>query len=307
VAGSRASSLKEEAMRLRSLAPHLSWQALAAALVLLLATTAVQAQTGAEGSAGYVENAVPATQFRLRFDAAYQDNRPDRAEFFWPGPPGPPLPETRVDWQEIRSYLELALGDRLSVFAEVPVRFVNPDINANAGGLSDVNAGFKLAVLRDAERCLSFQFRTFAPTGDGSRGLGTDHVTLEPALLLYRRLSDRLLLEGEFHDYIPAGGDDFTGNVLRAGGAFSYDVYRSHDCRIAPVAELVGWVVLSGKESVGLTDFVKDAAGDTIVNAKFGLRMGVGPRNDFYVGYGRALTGTVWYKDVLRLEYRLLF
>jgi hypothetical protein len=298
---------KEETMRLRFRTLTPMWVVPVSGLVLLLAVSAAQAQTGAEGSAGYVENAIPATQFRLRYDAAYDDNRPDRAEFFWPGPPGPPLPETRVDWQEIRSYLELALSDRLSVFAEVPVRFVNPDINANAGGFSDVNAGFKLAVVRDADRCLSLQFRTFAPTGDGSRGLGTDHVTLEPALLLYQRLSDRLLFEGEFHDYIPVGGNDFSGNVLRAGGAFSYDVYRTHDCRIAPVAELVSWVVLSGKESVGLTDLVKDAAGDTVVNAKFGLRMGVGERNDFYIGYGRALTGTVWYKDILRLEYRLLF
>ena len=32
---------------------------------------------------GYVDFAVPITQFRLRFDAAYDDNRPDRAEFFY--------------------------------------------------------------------------------------------------------------------------------------------------------------------------------------------------------------------------------
>jgi len=29
--------------------------------------------------------------------------------------------------------------------------------------------------------------------------------------------------------------------------------------------------------------------------------------NDVYIGYGRALTGEVWYKDILRVEYRRFF
>jgi len=29
--------------------------------------------------------------------------------------------------------------------------------------------------------------------------------------------------------------------------------------------------------------------------------------SDIYVGYGRALTGDVWYRDIVRLEYRLRF
>jgi hypothetical protein len=46
--------------------------------------------------------------------------------------------------------------------------------------------------------------------------------------------------------------------------------------------------------------------GDTIVNAKLGLRIGSG-NADFYASYGRALTGDVWYKDIVRLEFRLGF
>ena len=30
-------------------------------------------------------------------------------------------------------------------------------------------------------------------------------------------------------------------------------------------------------------------------------------RSDLYIGYGRALTGDVWYKEIFRLEYRLIF
>lgn len=76
---------------------------------------------------------------------------------------------------------------------------------------------------------------------------------------------------------------------------------------MTPVTEVVGWTVLGGKESVTPFPTVENAAGDTIVNLKAGVRVGVGPRSDFYVGYGRALTGDVWYKSIVRVEFRLAF
>jgi hypothetical protein len=271
--------------------------------------------TGGESlpAEGYIDNAVPYTMFRLRYDAAYRDNRPDRAEFFYPkcgcfpGGRGPRLPETNVDFQDITSYLEYAFGQRLSLFADVPVRFLNPEMNENTAGLSDVTAGFKFAIIADKGRWLTFQTRTFFPTGDGSKGLGTDHYSLEPALLTYWRLGDRWAVAGEFRDWIPIGGTDFAGNVLRYGVGLSYDVYRCGNLQVTPVGEMVGWTVLSGKEFDALQGIVFDAAGDTIINAKIGVRTYFGEHNSVYLGYGRALTGEVWYKDVLRLEYRLTF
>src|SRR5262249_52987145 len=157
-----------------------------------------------------------------------------RAEFFYakcgcfrpvdPRSPGPPLPETNVDYQDIRSYLEVAFANRLSVFAEVPVRFLNPDQNANTAGLGDMYAGFKAALLYDPNRVVSVQLRTWIPTGAASRGLGTHHVSLEPSLLLYQKLSDRLLFEGQLSDWIPVGGTDFSGNIIEYGFALSYFV-----------------------------------------------------------------------------------
>src|SRR5439155_25098774 len=86
---------------------------------------ALSGSTVAMAAPGYVDFAVPVTQFRLRYDSMYGNNRPDRAEFFYgkcgcfalaprtvatfdPHAPGPPLIETRVDSQEIRPYLEYA-------------------------------------------------------------------------------------------------------------------------------------------------------------------------------------------------------
>jgi hypothetical protein len=288
---------------------------------------------GAFSATGYIDSAIPFTHFRLRYDAAYNDNRPDRAEFFYPkcgcnpGGTGPLRPETRVDYQDISGYLEIAVSDRASGFVEVPVRFLNPEQNENTAGLSDINAGFKYALVASEGNYLTFQFRTYAPTGAGSHGLGTGHTSLEPALLWHGQM-DRLGLDAEFRDWIPVGGnEDWTGNVIRYGVGVSYLALNNPSFRVIPVGEIVGWTVLGGQEteatpSVGFLGPIpgvnvntKSADGDTIINAKVGVRFGFGSfqeqgflsRSDLYVGYGRALTGDVWYKDILRVEFRLLF
>ncbi|HEY8505641.1 MAG TPA: hypothetical protein VIL46_13735, partial [Gemmataceae bacterium] len=225
--------------------------------------------------------------------------------------PGLPIPERSVDYQELSVYLEKQFLPRLSGFVEVPARFLNPDLNANAAGFSDLNAGAKFAFLTREEFLASFQFRTYAPTGDGDRGLGTEHVSLEPALLWWKGAGDRLALQGELRYWVPVGGTDFAGDVIRYGLGASYDLLPfGGGMRLAPVAEVVGWTVLGGKESFpGPTGIVsvEDAAGDTIINAKLGVRFGFGERADFYAGYGRALTGERWYADIFRVEARWFY
>jgi hypothetical protein len=270
--------------------------------------------TGVTNDTGYIDSAIPRSHFRLRYEAAYDDNRPDRAEFFYAkcgcfggSAPGPRLSETRVDYQDITGYLEWAASDRFSAFVEAPVRFLNPEQNANTAGFADMNFGVKAALVATQETYFTFQFKTYLPTGDSRHGLGTDHVSLEPGLLFNQKLAEGLRLEGEFRPWIPIGGTDFAGNILRYGLGVSYDAYKSEKIRLVPVIEFVGWTVLNGKELVFPEDFVKNAAGDTIVNGKFGLRAYFGENSSIYAGYGRALTGDVWYKDIFRVEYRLEF
>jgi hypothetical protein len=278
---------------------------------------------------GYIDNARPVTMFRLRADAAYRNNRPDRAEFFYPkcgcfGTPdakGPGMgvgSETNVDYQEILPYFEYAINPNLSVFVTVPVRFINPTVNANSVGLSDVSFGAKYAFINTADRAYSFQLMLTTPSGDGDKGLGQENWRLEPGVLFLEQLRCRWGVFGEFKDSINlTRSSDFTGNVLRYGLGTSYAVVQSDRGYIAPVGELVGWTVLSGKElRTGMTPAVVAASGDTIVNAKVGVRFGWGgptadaqlpTGSDIYIGYGRALTGEVWYKDMLRVEYRKVF
>lgn len=280
------------------------------------------------GLNGYIENAAPTTMVRLRFDAGYGNNRPDRGELFYAkcgcfrpqqGANGPPLPERNIDYQELTESVEYAFTRRFSAFLNIPQRFLNPDINRNTAGIGDISFGGKYAFVYNECRILSFMLRLQAPAGSTSQGLGTGNWWIEPGLLYLEQVSQKMQVFGEFRYQIPLDRrSDFTGSVLRYGLGTSYVVAQGRWGYVAPVVELVGWTVLGGKElDVDLRQGTAvSAAGDTIVNAKFGVRIGLGApalgtpyptRSDLYIGYGRALTGEVWYKDLLRLEYRLFF
>jgi hypothetical protein len=263
---------------------------------------------------GYIDTALILNRFRLRYDAGYDNIKPSRAEFFWPvgRPRGPgPGPETSVDYQDFSAYVEWAPTPCLSFFGELPYRLVNPELQDNTSGFGDANAGFKLALRQDACQTTTFQLRTYIPSGDGSRGLGTDHVSIEPALLHYRQLSHRLALEAELKDWIAIDGtDDFAGNVLRYGAGVSYLLTDCCSTPLRAVVELVGWTVLDGMTAFAPTPterVIEDAAGDTIVNLKVGLRKNISPCCDLYAGYGQALTDETWYDHMLRVELRRRF
>jgi hypothetical protein len=292
------------------------------ALTALLFGGTVRAQglgnvTVGDSRVGYIDSALVGTQFRLRFDDTFNNRRPTRAEFLWakagpgPGRPGPPLLEPSVDYQEFTGYVEAALDRRCSAFLEVPFRLVNPTVDDNTAGLADINAGFKYALVSSPDLVATFQFRTYVPTGDADRGLGNHHVSLEPALLVWMPLADWLLTEAELRYWIPVGGTDFAGDIIRYGLGVSCPLVRTSGFQLSPVAEFVGWTVLGGQQSIvtppAVLVGVEDAAGDTIVNAKLGVRVNVGDSTQFYGGYGRPLTGDRWYENTFRFEFRLFF
>jgi hypothetical protein len=221
-----------------------------------------------------------------------------------------PLPERRIDYQELSTRLEYAPVPRFSAFVEVPERFLNPEVNANASGLGDMNLGLKWAFVFDEDRVTTFQLRTYVPTGNATLGLGNNHVSLEPALLEYRRLDERTALEGELRFWAPAGGTGFAGDIVRYGLGLHYDLCRTRNTLTVPVVEFIGWTVLGGKEAVPQPDgpeVIRGAAGDTIVDVKVGVHLKVGTWGDLYTGYGRPLTGDRWYENIYRVEFRLFF
>lgn len=293
------------------------------------------------GIGGYIDSAIIRNQVRFRFDAAYGNNKPDRAEYFYakcgcfrvlgadpaaPGPApasGPRLLETNIDYQLFQADVETKLTDNLSAVLEVPVLLLNPEILDNGGGLGDLRASLKCSLFHCEDQAYTFQLRTYIPTGEAERGLGTHHVSLEPGLLFYKELNERLTLEGEFKDWIAIGGSSadgtglagetrYAGNILQYGLGVGYDIIDDQDQRLTPILEVVGWTLLDGISSSSTdgtlgTAVIEKVDGESIVNMKAGMRFSDTALGSIYAGYGVALTSEAWYNDIVRFEYRVGF
>ena len=289
---------------------------------------------------GYIDDALPESNLRVRFDAAGGNTAPDRAEFFYakcgcyrglgaahpgfdPDAPGPGLgAASDITFQQLYLEGEFEIVPQLSVLGQIPLRWLQPKAFipgtgpefSDQSGLGDIRVGAKLAFVDTPAATASVKVQFYFPSGDASKGLGTNHATVEPAVLLWNELSPRVNLESQLGVWLPVGGSapvptvadgHFAGRVFYYGIGPSFTVYESDRTRIAPVVELVGWRVMKGNLTPeDLTNF--DASGTNIVNLKIGARFVV-DRGSFYAGYGRALTDAVWYTDIFRFEYRYGF
>jgi len=308
---------------------------------------------------GYIDDAVIGTQVRIRFDAAFNDQFPDLAEFFYAkcgcykawapstaldpnaAGPGGGVP-TRLNFQQYYVRAEYAPLRRFSFYVEVPFRWIQPQgflalgssfpAFPNEGGISDIQAGFKLAVVANRKQYLTVQMQGSFPSGNASKGLGTGHYSVQPELTYYQRLPGRAALEAEGGILLPIGnstgvpntgsttnfasGSSFAGSVFFYGVGPSYKLYDGEKVQIAPVLEMVGWHILSGYVTdianpiipggPTLSGIADPAAGINIVNLKAGVRISFG-HSSIYAGFGHALTHVTWYQDILRIEYRYAF
>lgn len=290
---------------------------------------------------GYIEDATIRTQLRIRFDGGWGVDSPDRAEFFYgkcgcyrdlagsplldAGAPGPgPGIVTGLKFKQLNVLGEYAINDRVAVFGELPVRWLDPTAFVpgtgsfeKQSGLSDITAGVKFSLLSDDARDVTLLLRASLPSGDALKGLGTDHASFEPALLYRHAVNDKVSVESQFGVWNPIGGSrgpqptdgKFAGSVLYYGLGPSFDAFDNGRVRFSPVVELVGWRVLKGFETKTLlTPIGGDAKGVNIVNLKIGARTSFNDSgSSFYVGFGWHLTDAVWYDKMLRVEYRAGF
>jgi hypothetical protein len=280
----------------------------------------------AADAAFFVDAPRPVTQMRLRWDSDFSIQRPDRAEFFIPrenvnnnGGKGPRGIARTIDIEELSLYTETATG-AFGFFVEVPYREVDFDTSGisnpipEGSGFSDLNIGTK-SLLLDCELLqIAFQFKTFIPTGDLTKGLGTGHVSLEPALLFALKLTPDMYLQAETAYWIPIGGDNlYQGNVFHAHLSLNRIL-----CRILPDVLLIGtaeineWSVINGNFTE--TDFL-NAAGQAIavravasmVSMGPGVRLVICDKIDFGVGSAFAVTGERWAQEQVRAEFRWRF
>jgi hypothetical protein len=305
-----------------------------------LPTVAVAQRPRRRGSmVGYIDDATIGTRLRVRYEAAFRNEVPDRAEFFYakcgcfrylpadhpahdphaPGPGESGVVPNHIDYQQLVLTGEIEVTDGLSAFVHLPLRRVRPEFAAgeagapepsfdSQSGIADIRIGAKYGVVAEEDRTVTLQVQAHLMNGDPARGMGTSHNSIEPALLYFQRVGERLGLEAQGGVWMPFGrsagvptdgSGTFAGAVLFAGIGPSYEIYRTETLQLVPVLELLAWQVLSGHQTAPSTD----AGGTNIVNLKLGARTTFG-KGSIYIGYGTALTDASWYDEILRVEYR---
>jgi hypothetical protein len=317
-----------------------------AAMMTVATAAAAQAPARRPSMVGYIEDGAIGTEFRIRFDVDQHIHDPDRSEFFyakcgcyWGLPTNHPFYDpnapgdrdgiaTDVNARQLYFQGEYAvMNNRASIFAELPLRWLRPQAFAagaleNNSGISDLRVGAKVALMTTDKGTATGLLRVSLPTGNAGKGLGTDHASLEPTLIVSRDLASKAGVEAQVGAVIPLGGsaglptagsDKFSGTVLYYGIGPSFDVYSTPRMRLSPVVELVGWRVLGGFQTgnpalasgpdAGFAE-ASDAA-PNIVNIKIGARLTMRDMASIYIGYGRHLTDATWYDDIFRVEYRV--
>jgi hypothetical protein len=246
-----------------------------------------------------VDHSQPISNNRLRVDLAYGLPLPDRSEFFWSriGSTGPKYAERSVDYQDFRFQMEFAQGGLFSVFTELPLRVLDPEINGNTAGFGDMVVGNRAVMIDGKYWQVTQVLRTHINTGDFQRGLGTGHVSLEPGLVLRYRWNCTTYLHGELKYLTPLGGDPTAaGDVLRYGLSVATVAYETDTFAVLPSLELVGHTFLDGLKTLpptvppfaagptGGTDpfigRVVDVDGEDFLSIHSGVRLVLGPRGD---------------------------
>jgi len=253
----------------------------------------------------------PQTRQRFRWDAGFDMILPDRAEYFWARAdgngqgPSPAGGERSLDYHDLWHYVETSHGS-FSAFVEYSYRSTFPDIAPHEAGFGDINVGTKTLLLDTKLLQVAFQFRTFIPVGVASKGLGTGHVSLEPALILGLNLAPRTFLQAEVAEWIPISGDDeYAGAVLRFGTSLNHTLLQLYpDVPLVGTLELNGWSFQDGAFTDPVLGTLRPASNDTYLNGGIGLRLFICDKADIGVAYANAITSEHFAEQLIRSEFR---
>ncbi|MEX0818733.1 MAG: hypothetical protein WD070_04040 [Pirellulaceae bacterium] len=260
-----------------------------------------------------IDTTQPFGNFAVKTNMVTNQTFPDRAEFFWArtGTRGPLLPESAVNYQEVRLKLELGKG-KFSTTTEVPFRWVDPERNANHAGLGDLTTATKVVLVDGKSWQITQFFKSYFSTGSPRMGLGTGHIALEPGFLFRYRWSDFTFLHSEVKYQFPLGADPlFASEILRYGFGISHLWLENDQVAVIPTFELVGWSI-SGGLATDPFGFPVSSDGVHIFNFYPGLRL-VHDTNcdlgllEFGVRGGFPVTPRRWHDGSVAIEVRWSF
>lgn len=274
----------------------------------------------------FTDYARPATLMRFRYDFLGGMKTPDKAEYYWTradGKGGGPNPtkstylfkgkrhahrgETAVDFNQLYLYSETAIA-RASFFVEIPYRSDFAQVTGHQAGFSDMNLGTK-SLLLDCELLqVAFQFKTYLPIGNASKGLGNGHVSLEPSLLMALRLSPDAYIQGQLAQWIPIGGDrGYQGGILHYHLSGNRVLYKfTPNVPLIGTLEFNGWSFQDGLYADPVFG-PRAASHSSYFSMGPGLRMSICDTVDFGAAIAFPLNEPNWANPQIRTEFRWRF
>jgi hypothetical protein len=158
----------------------------------------------------------------------------------------------------------------------------------------------------------TFQFQTFIPTGNFTKGLGTGHVAFQPELITAIKMTPLTYLQAQVFYWYPVGGDqNFQGPVWNWQLSLNQMLYHCGSEKSVDVigtAELGGYDIAGGAYTAPVTGLplsAKDVG--QIVNVGPGIRLVVCNKIDIGIGSQFAITRDRMASSLERVEFRWRF
>lgn len=268
-------------------------------------------------SAFFTESARPVTQTRFRWASANNFILPDRNEFFWaradgngkgPRPTAPFLGERRLRYNDLVMVAEGGTG-LVTVIAETTYRNMQPELAPHASGFADLVVGPKTLIFDCELLQIATMFKTYIPSGNFGKGLGTGHVSLEPSLLVGLKLSPTTYLQAQLSQWIPLGGDPaYSGGVLHYHASVNQEI-----CRILPDVVLIGtgefngWSFQDGLYTDPVLGAGQKSSGYTYASLGGGMRLLICDKVDLGFGALFSVSRQHFARELFHTEFRLRF
>ena len=201
-----------------------------------------------------------------------------------------------------------------SFFIEYCYRQLNPNYMPTQAGFSDLNFGVK-SMFFDCELLqLTFQFRTYTPTGNASLGLGTGHFSFDPSILASLKLGPDTYLQGQYGNWIPIGSTSpVAGGMFYAFTSLNQVLwYPRSNSPLIGTLEMDGWSFENGGYTNailpgGKVTTIEKGGGVSYFNIGPGLRQSICNRIDFGGAITWAPSNVHWAEPWFRFEVRFLF
>ena len=171
---------------------------------------------------------------------------------------------------------------------------------------------------------VTFQMRTYMPSGNFTNNLGTGQFALDPSILTSLKLGPTTYFQGQFGNWIPLGGPGV--NAKLAGGIFYWLMsfnqvlwYTTPDSPLIATLEMDGWSFENGGYTTSISSAGdgassqtpdssrRDGGGVSYFNIGPGLRQSICNRLDFGGAITWATDTAHWAQPWFRFEVRFLF